>query len=191
MKLDLWLWDMLLQGREFRNKTNENWTKLMNWSGSISDGLDTIYLYVNKHDGELNKKIVEVEKVVNARVDELLLGNTELSEVVDARVDAHGITATVLSDRLNREQRIFEQKSSVHFDLTTITQMDSQDIGILLSKTISDVPTVCFLNVSSTNGEAQIQLEKIGETIFSEELSALIFAKIGEGERYQILEVAS
>ncbi|MBC1676200.1 alpha-amylase, partial [Listeria welshimeri] len=29
MKLDLWLWDMLLQGREFRNKTNANWTKIM------------------------------------------------------------------------------------------------------------------------------------------------------------------
>ncbi len=28
MKLDLWKWEMLLQGREFRNKTNDNWQKI-------------------------------------------------------------------------------------------------------------------------------------------------------------------
>lgn len=46
MKLDLWKWEMLLQGREFRNKTNDNWQKLMDWSDFISTGLSAIYVYV-------------------------------------------------------------------------------------------------------------------------------------------------
>lgn len=85
MKLDLWKWEMLLQGREFRNKTNDNWQKLMDWSDFISTGLSAIYVYVNKADATLNNKIDTVDKAVNARVNELISGTEQLSEVVDAR----------------------------------------------------------------------------------------------------------
>lgn len=191
MKLDLWLWDMLLQGREFRNKTNANWTKIMNWSGEIANGLDTIYLFINNQDNNLNGKIIDVEKRVNSRVDELLTGTMESSEVVDARVDLHGTIASVLSERLNKEQKLLEQKSSIHFEIMNIAEMASQDIGFLFSKSISNPPTVCILNASSSDENAYIQLEKVGETIFSEELSALILAKLGENERFQISSVLS
>lgn len=79
MKLDLWKWEMLLQGREFRNKTNDNWQKLMDWSDFISTGLSAIYVYVNKADATLNNKIDTVDKAVNARVNELISG-TELTK---------------------------------------------------------------------------------------------------------------
>ncbi|AFH78726.1 alpha-amylase [Listeria monocytogenes] len=191
MKLDLWKWEMLLQGREFRNKTNDNWQKLMDWSDFISTGLSAIYVYVNKADATLNNKIDTVDKAVNARVNELISGTEQLSEVVDARVDAFGARFPVLRERLNQEQVIYNKKSTVQFDVNTIINMEKQDIGLLTSKTISEAQTVCFLNISSLNEDADIVLEKTGETSFSENLTSLVFAKIGTNERYQMEPVGA
>ncbi|MDT0017390.1 alpha-amylase [Listeria swaminathanii] len=191
MKLDLWKWEMLLQGREFRNKTNDNWQKLMDWSSFISTGLNEIYVYVNKADSILNKKIDTVDKAVNARVNELISGSEQLSEVVDSRVDAEGTRYPVLRERLNQEQLIFSNKSTVQFDVKNIINMQKQDIGLLTSKTISEAQTVCFSNVSSFNEDADIVLEKIGETSFSEKLTSLVFAKIGTNERYQMESISA
>ncbi|CCQ19426.1 Alpha-amylase [Listeria monocytogenes N53-1] len=167
MKLDLWKWEMLLQGREFRNKTNDNWQKLMDWSDFISTGLSAIYVYVNKADATLNNKIDTVDKAVNARVNELISGTEQLSEVVDARSDAFGARYPVLRERLNQEQLNFSKKSTIQFDASTIISMEKQDIGLLTSKKISEAQTVCFLNISSLDEEADIVLEKTGETSFS------------------------
>ncbi|MCD2247725.1 alpha-amylase [Listeria marthii] len=191
MKLDLWKWEMLLQGREFRNKTNDNWQKLMDWSSFISTGLNEIYVYVNKADSILNKKIDTVDKAVNARVNELISGSEQLSEVVDSRVDAEGTRYPVLRERLNQEQLIFSNKSTVQFDVKNIINMQKQDIGLLTSKIISEAQTVCFSNVSSFNEGADIVLEKIGETSFSEKLTSLVFAKIGTNERYQMESISA
>ncbi|MBC1998331.1 alpha-amylase [Listeria marthii] len=191
MKLDLWKWEMLLQGREFRNKTNDNWQKLMDWSSFISTGLNEIYVYVNKADAILNKKIDTVDKAVNARVNELISGSEQLSEVVDSRVDAEGTRYPVLRERLNQEQLIFSNKSTVQFDVENIINMQKQDIGLLTSKTISEAQTVCFSNVSSFNEGADIVLEKTGETSFSEKLTSLVFAKIGTNERYQMESIGA
>lgn len=186
MKLDLWKWEMLLQGREFRNKTNDNWLKLMDWSNFISTGIDTIYTYVNKADATLNAKIETVDKAVNARVNELISGTEQLSEVVDARADAFGTRYPVLRERLNQEQQIFNKKSTAHFDVDNVIGMDKQDIGLLTSKSITEAQTVCFLNISSFNENADIVLEKTSETSFSESLTSLVFAKLGTNERYQM-----
>ncbi|EHF3674235.1 alpha-amylase [Listeria innocua] len=186
MKLDLWKWEMLLQGREFRNKTNDNWQKLMDWSNFISTGIDTIYTYVNKADATLNAKIETVDKAVNARVNELISGTEQLSEVVDARADAFGTRNPVLRERLNQEQQIFNKKSTAHFDVDNVIGMDKQDIGLLTSKSITEAQTVCFLNISSFNENADIVLEKTSETSFSESLTSLVFAKLGTNERYQM-----
>lgn len=186
MKLDLWKWEMLLQGREFRNKTNDNWQKLMDWSNFISTGIDTIYTYVNKADATLNAKIETVDKAVNARVNELISGTEQLSEVVDARADAFGTRYPVLRERLNQEQQIFNKKSTAHFDVDNVLGMDKQDIGLLTSKSITEAQTVCFLNISSFNENADIVLEKTSETSFSESLTSLVFAKLGTNERYQM-----
>ncbi|EMX4399035.1 alpha-amylase [Listeria innocua] len=186
MKLDLWKWEMLLQGREFRNKTNDNWQKLMDWSNFISTGIDTIYTYVNKADATLNAKIETVDKAVNARVNELISGTEQLSEVVDARSDAFGTRYPVLRERLNQEQQIFNKKSTAHFDVDNVIGMDKQDIGLLTSKSITEAQTVCFLNISSFNENADIVLEKTSETSFSESLTSLVFAKLGTNERYQM-----
>ncbi len=186
MKLDLWKWEMLLQGREFRNKTNDNWQKLMDWSNFISTGIDTIYTYVNKADATLNAKIETVDKAVNARVNELISGTEQLSEVVDARADAFGTRYPVLRERLNQEQQIFNKKSTAHFDVDNVIGMDKQDIGFLTSKSITEAQTVCFLNISSFNENADIVLEKTSETSFSESLTSLVFAKLGTNERYQM-----
>ncbi|CAC95405.1 alpha-amylase [Listeria innocua] len=186
MKLDLWKWEMLLQGREFRNKTNDNWQKLMDWSNFISTGIDTIYTYVNKADATLNAKIETVDKAVNARVNELISGTEQLSEVVDARADAFGTRYPVLRERLNQEQQIFNKKSTAHFDVDNVIGMDKQDIGLLTSKSITEAQTVCFLNISSFNENADIVLEKTSETSFSESLTSLVFAKLGTNERYQM-----
>lgn len=191
MKLDLWKWEMLLQGREFRNKTNDNWQKLMDWSSFISTGLNEIYVYVNKADAILNKKIDTVDKAVNARVNELISGSEQLSEVVDSRVDAEGTRYPVLRERLNQEQLVFSNKSTVQFDVENIINMQKQDIGLLTSKTISEAQTVCFSNVSSFNEGADIVLEKTGETSFSEKLTSLVFAKIGANERYQMESIGA
>ncbi len=136
MKLDLWKWEMLLQGREFRNKTNDNWQKLMDWSDFISTGLKAIYVYVNKADATLNNKIDNVDKAVNARVNELISGTEQLSELVDARSDAFGARYPVLRERLNQEQLKFSKKSTIQFDASTIISMEKQDIGLLTSKKI-------------------------------------------------------
>ncbi|EAD5687337.1 alpha-amylase [Listeria innocua] len=186
MKLDLWKWEMLLQGREFRNKTNDNWQKLMDWSNFISTGIDTIYTYVNKADATLNAKIETVDKAVTARVNELISGTEQLSEVVDARADAFGTRYPVLRERLNQEQQIFNKKSTAHFDVDNVIGMDKQDIGLLTSKSITEAQTVCFLNISSFNENADIVLEKTSETSFSESLTSLVFAKLGTNERYQM-----
>ncbi|MBF2667302.1 alpha-amylase [Listeria innocua] len=186
MKLDLWKWEMLLQGREFRNKTNDNWQKLMDWPNFISTGIDTIYTYVNKADATLNAKIETVDKAVNARVNELISGTEQLSEVVDARADAFGTRYPVLRERLNQEQQIFNKKSTAHFDVDNVIGMDKQDIGLLTSKSITEAQTVCFLNISSFNENADIVLEKTSETSFSESLTSLVFAKLGTNERYQM-----
>ncbi|MBC1375964.1 alpha-amylase [Listeria sp. FSL L7-0091] len=186
MKLDLWKWEMLLQGREFRNKTNDNWQKLMDWSNFISSGIDKIYTYVNKADATLNAKIETVDKAVNARVNELISGTEQLSEVVDARSDAFGTRYPVLRERLNLEQQIFSKKSTAHFDVDNVISMDKQDIGLLTSKSITEAQTVCFLNISSFNENADIVLEKTSETSFSESLTSLVFAKLGTNERYQM-----
>ncbi|ECJ9436744.1 alpha-amylase [Listeria innocua] len=186
MKLDLWKWEMLLQGREFRNKTNDNWQKLMDWSNFISTGIDTIYTYVNKADATLNAKIETVDKAVNARVNELISGTEQLSEVVDARADAFGTRYPVLRERLNQEQQIFNKNSTAHFDVDNVIGMDKQDIGLLTSKSITEAQTVCFLNISSFNENADIVLEKTSETSFSESLTSLVFAKLGTNERYQM-----
>ncbi|ECZ7679290.1 alpha-amylase [Listeria monocytogenes] len=191
MKLDLWKWEMLLQGREFRNKTNDNWQKLMDWSDFISTGLSAIYVYVNKADATLNNKIDTVDKAVNARVNELISGTEQLSEVVDARSDAFGARYPVLRERLNQEQLNFSKKSTIQFDASTIISMEKQDIGLLTSKKISETQTVCFLNISSLDEEADIVLEKTGETSFSENLTSLVFAKIGTNERYQMEPVGA
>ncbi|EAC2631824.1 alpha-amylase [Listeria monocytogenes] len=191
MKLDLWKWEMLLQGREFRNKTNDNWQKLMDWSDFISTGLSAIYVYVNKADATLNNKIDTVDKAVNARVNELISGTEQLSEVVDARSDAFGARYPVLRERLNQEQLNFSKKSTIQFDASTIISMEKQDIGLLTSKKISESQTVCFLNISSLDEEADIVLEKTGETSFSENLTSLVFAKIGTNERYQMEPVGA
>ncbi|EHZ5971065.1 alpha-amylase [Listeria monocytogenes] len=191
MKLDLWKWEMLLQGREFRNKTNDNWQKLMDWSDFISTGLSAIYVYVNKADATLNNKIDTVDKAVNARVNELISGTEQLSEVVDARSDAFGARYPVLRERLNQEQLNFSKKSTIQFDASTIISMEKQDIGLLTSKKISEGQTVCFLNISSLDEEADIVLEKTGETSFSDNLTSLVFAKIGTNERYQMEPVGA
>ncbi|MDT0000692.1 alpha-amylase [Listeria cossartiae subsp. cayugensis] len=191
MKLDLWKWEMLLQGREFRNKTNDNWQKLIDWSSFISTGLNEIYVYVNKADSILNKKIDTVDKAVNARVNELISGSEQLSEVVDSRVDAEGTRYPVLRERLNQEQLIFSNKSTVQFDVENIINMQKQDIGLLTSKIISEAQTVCFSNVSSFNEGADIVLEKTGETSFSEKLTSLVFVKIGANERYQMESIGA
>ncbi|EAV9984865.1 alpha-amylase [Listeria monocytogenes] len=191
MKLDLWKWEMLLQGREFRNKTNDNWQKLMDWSDFISTGLKAIYVYVNKADATLNNKIDIVDRAVNARVNELISGTEQLSEVVDARSDAFGARYPVLRERLNQEQLNFSKKSTIQFDESTIISMEKQDIGLLTSKKISEAQTVCFLNISSLDEDADIILEKTGETSFSESLTSLVFAKIGTNERYQMESVGA
>ncbi|EEU7815229.1 alpha-amylase [Listeria monocytogenes] len=191
MKLDLWKWEMLLQGREFRNKTNDNWQKLMDWSDFISTGLKAIYVYVNKADATLNNKIDIVDKAVNARVNELISGTEQLSEVVDARSDAFGARYPVLRERLNQEQLNFSKKSTIQFDASTIISMEKQDIGLLTSKKISEAQTVCFLNISSLDEDADIILEKTGETSFSESLTSLVFGKIGTNERYQMKPVGA
>ncbi|HAC0644789.1 TPA_asm: alpha-amylase [Listeria monocytogenes] len=191
MKLDLWKWEMLLQGREFRNKTNDNWQKLMDWSDFISTGLKAIYVYVNKADATLNNKIDIVDRAVNARVNELISGTEQLSEVVDARSDAFGARYPVLRERLNQEQLNFSKKSTIQFDASAIISMEKQDIGLLTSKKISEAQTVCFLNISSLDEDADIILEKTGETSFSESLTSLVFAKIGMNERYQMKPVGA
>lgn len=48
-----------------------------------------------------------------------------------------------------------------------------------------------FLNISSLNEDADIVLEKTGETSFSENLTSLVFAKIGTNERYQMEPVGA
>ncbi|MBC1507727.1 alpha-amylase [Listeria sp. FSL L7-1509] len=186
MKLDLWKWEMLLQGREFRNKTNDNWQKLMDWSSFISTGLDAIYVYINKADASLNQKIETVDKAVNVRINELINGVPQLDEVVDARTDAFGEKYPVLRARLNEEQVIYSKKSTLQFDVDSIISMQEQDIGLLTSKSITEPQTVCFLNVSSLDEQADIILEKTGETSFSDKLTSLVFARIGTNERYQM-----
>lgn len=186
MKLDLWKWEMLLQGREFRNKTNDNWQKLMDWSSFISTGLDAIYVYINKADASLNQKIDTVDKAVNIRINELINGVPQLDEVVDARTDALGEKYPVLRARLNEEQVIYSKKSTLQFDVDSIISMQEQDIGLLTSKSITEPQTVCFLNVSSLDEQADIILEKTGETSFSDKLTSLVFARIGTNERYQM-----
>lgn len=158
----------------------------MDWSNFISTGIDTIYTYVNKADATLNAKIETVDKAVNARVNELISGTEQLSEVVDARADAFGTRYPVLRERLNQEQQIFNKKSTAHFDVDNVIGMDKQDIGLLTSKSITEAQTVCFLNISSFNENADIVLEKTSETSFSESLTSLVFAKLGTNERYQM-----
>ncbi|MCB2585229.1 alpha-amylase, partial [Listeria monocytogenes] len=77
------------------------------------------------------------------------------------------------------------------FDASTIISMEKQDIGLLTSKKISEAQTVCFLNISSLDEEQDIVLEKTGETSFSENLTRLVFAKIGTNERYQMEPVGA
>ncbi|MBC1443697.1 alpha-amylase [Listeria seeligeri] len=186
MKLDLWKWEMLLQGREFRNKTNDNWQKLMDWSSFISTGLDAIYVYINRADASLNQKINTVDKAVNARINELINGAVQLDEVVDARTDALGESYPVLRARLNKEQVTYSKKSTIQFGVDSIISMQEQDIGLLTSKSITEAQTVCFLNMSSFDEQADIILEQIAETSFSGKLTSIVFARIGTNERYQM-----
>lgn len=111
--------------------------------------------------------------------------------MVDARSDAFGARYPVLRERLNQEQLNFSKKSTIQFDASTIISMEKQDIGSLTSKKISEAQTVCFLNISSLDEEADIVLEKTGETSFSENLTSLVFAKIGTNERYQMEPVGA
>lgn len=199
-KLNLWLWDMLLQGREFRNKTNENWQKIMGWSGELTDGLAELEKAIT--DTEMNCKTYTnqeikkeantreaVDRSTNTRIDNLIAGQDQLSEVVDARVDVHGNTYTVLKQRLDTEQLAAEAKSTIRFSLDTILAQDLQDIGLFHDKTLSDVQSAVLLNVSSSDTQADIKLQNVSETSYTPELDGLIFAKLGSGERFQFGQI--
>ncbi|WP_239256906.1 alpha-amylase [Listeria ilorinensis] len=188
MKLDLWLWDMLLQGREFRNKTNENWQKISDWSGEIETGLRIIYHYIDQQDAKLAAALAGTRDELNGRVDNLIVGVEQPSEIVDARTDRHGRIYLVLRTRLNTEQEAFEKQSTVHHELSAIVEMAPQDLGVLFFKEVSDRQTVCLLNVSSFDKTAIVQLTQLGEVPHTDELSSLVLANLGSNERYRYEE---
>ncbi|WP_239255436.1 alpha-amylase [Listeria ilorinensis] len=195
-KINLWLWDMLLQGREFRNKTNENWQKIMDWSGELTDGLAKLEkaiadteanckTYTNQEIKKEANTREAVDRSTNARIDNLIAGQDQPSENIDARVDAHGKSYPVLKQRLDAEQLAAESKSTIRFNLDTILAQDLQDIGLFHDKTLSDVQSAILMNVSSTDEQADIKLQNVSETGYTSELDGLIFAKLGPGERFQ------
>ncbi|WP_099224116.1 alpha-amylase [Listeria costaricensis] len=188
MKLDLWLWDMLLQGREFRNKTNENWQKISDWSGEIETGLRTIYHYVDQQDAKLAADLADTRDELNGRVDNLIAGVEQPSETVDARADRHGKIYPTLRTRLNAEQEAAEKHSTIHTDLSEIMTMASQDLGVWTYKEIIDRQTVCLLNVSSSDKTAPIQLTQLSEVAYTGEITSLVLAKLGPNERYRYEE---
>ncbi|EPM8061969.1 hypothetical protein ACTRF2_001108 [Listeria monocytogenes] len=81
MKLKLWLWDMVLQGRDFRNKTNDNWNAIMK--------------YVDETE--------EQNRQLNERMDMAVNGVTIDSEVILARTDSRQVNQTTLAKRLQAE----------------------------------------------------------------------------------------
>ncbi|EAF1576372.1 hypothetical protein C4K63_08215 [Listeria monocytogenes] len=155
---------------------------------SIARGIDLISILAMDAKEESSSTLSTIEankKQINSRLDNLIGGIEQPSEIVDARQDLEGLVHSVLIGRLNSDAKKAKNKSTNHFKIQEILNMDVQDLGVLNLKQVSDTQTACLLNVSSEGiQQTPIQLEKLKEVSYSPALDGLIFASIGLGERY-------
>ncbi|MBC2039930.1 alpha-amylase [Listeria marthii] len=154
---------------------------------AIARAVDLSGIIASEAKKESSSTLETIEKnkeQINTRLDSLINGVEQPSEVVDARQAYSGKVHPVLSARLNEEAELTKQKSTLHFSKEAVLAMESHDVGILLYKQVSETQTVCFSNISSEGGSPLITLMVIKELPHRVSLQGLVFAKIGENERY-------
>ncbi|EHG9403446.1 alpha-amylase [Listeria monocytogenes] len=154
---------------------------------AIARAVDLSGIIASEAKKESSSTLETIEKnkeQINTRLDSLITGIEQPSEVVDARQAYSGKVHPVLSARLNEEAELTKQKSTLHFSKEAVLEMDSHDVGILLYRQVSETQTVCFSNMSSEGGSPLITLTVIKELPHQASLQGLVFAKIGENERY-------
>ncbi|EAE5023155.1 alpha-amylase [Listeria monocytogenes] len=154
---------------------------------AVARGLDLTSILAKEAKEESSGTLATIEmnkQQINKRLDNLIEGIEQPSEVVDARQDLAGVVHSVLSARLNSDATKSKNKSTNRFRVQDVIEMDYQDLGVLDYKQIAETQTACLLNVSSEDVNAPIYLEVLKEVSYSPGLDGLVFAKVGEGERF-------
>lgn len=197
MSIELELWDDALQDLGFKEKTNRNWLKIMDFANGQGDAEAALYAYIDQvivaesyyraqGDEALANRMQRELEALQSRIDNMILSSGDSStEVSDARVDADGFIYTVLKERMDSEQRKAEAKSTLFFEKKGLQLMKKQDLTFYPLQLENDEIEEWLIL------DEQKSTLKMEETTFATEVKglpgSLILANFGIGKRFSVV----
>lgn len=153
------LWEQLLQGRDLRNATNDNWKK-------IDFALKEVQLQLD--DDSLKNELENMRNELLALISQLVIeggGDDSKIEVRLARTDMYGKIYNLLSERLNADQKIAASKSRI-FTGSAIPNLSEMNTGDLYLKPIGSIDelgnSVVIGNLGQEGSDEPFILVKVG-----------------------------
>lgn len=153
------LWEQLLQGRDLRNATNDNWKK-------IDFALKEVQLQLD--DDSLKNELENMRNELLALISQLVIeggGDDSSIEVRLARTDMYGKIYNLLSERLNADQKIAASKSRI-FTGSAIPNLSEMNTGDLYLKPIGSIDelgnSVVIGNLGQEGSDEPFILVKVG-----------------------------
>ncbi|EKZ4877807.1 hypothetical protein QO274_000072 [Listeria monocytogenes] len=154
---------------------------------SIARAVDIAGLISQESKNESNK-IKEMQNVLEDRFESVQNDITSDTEVTDARFDQNGKKFNTLKSRLDSDSLLAQSKSEIFTNINDSLNMNNQDIAFFDSVIVNEKITVCFLNVSSTETSERFHLTEIKKISKNPTVGALVIARLGDGERFEIEE---
>ncbi|KRN62104.1 hypothetical protein [Carnobacterium maltaromaticum] len=153
------LWEQLLQGRDLRNATNDNWKKIDYLLGNVQEQLD---------DDTLKKELNNLRNELLGLISQIVIeggGEDSSVEVRLARTDIYGKIYDLLGDRLNADQKVAAAKSRI-FTGSAIPDISEMNTGDLYLKPIGNIDeldnSIIIGNLGQEGSDDPFILIKVG-----------------------------
>lgn len=153
------LWEHLLQGRNLRNATNDNWKK-------IDFALKEVQLQLD--DDSLSDELENMRNELLALISQIVIeggGGDSSLEVRLARTNMYGKIYDLLSERLNADQKVAASKSRI-FTGSAIPNVSEMNTGDLYLKPVGSVNelgnSIIIGNLGLEGSDEAFILTKVG-----------------------------
>lgn len=196
MSLELELWDNPLQDLSFKERTNKNWLKIMEYANGQGDANAALYAYIDQvitaesfyrsqGDETLANRMQSEFNALKMRIDSIILNSgSSDAEVSDARVDVDGFLYSVLKERLDSEQQKAESKSTLFFEKNGLQLMKKQDLTFYPIRLENDEIEEWLIL------DEQKSILKMEEITLATEVKglpgSLVLANFGLGKRFSV-----
>lgn len=153
------LWEQLIQGRDLRNATNDNWKK-------IDFTLKEVQLQLD--DDSLKIELENMRNELLALISQLVIeggGEDSSIEVRLARTNMYGKIYDLLSERLNADQKVAAAKSTIYTGsaMPDISKMNTGDLYLKPIGNIDELDNSIIIgNLGQEGSDDPFILIKVG-----------------------------